>query len=320
MTRHESREPSLHQEDARSYGVDVGRASPEANGKVARAGSGQARRSDPFESQDAEGLLLGGHFRGAEAECRAILGDNYVKLDAQLHKCTVIALIQALFEQKRVKNVDGLIASEYGGVLGAPVEVFEVWFQLQVSLHRYDAACNRGIEYLSANKSKMSQQQYDDFIELLVFHALVELGEHRRALKFLKKNQNLSADKKEAFIRELQRLIAAAEEPAEETSAGAVAEQGAAVNGDGKATESDQRPAEVKSNLASRGFLARVGRMVAALLKRARKYTPVVYTVLLVAVVLLIARRAASAVRFKAIRAEAIKFLSLFFALGPSAV
>mmetsp|Transcript_22893 Transcript_22893/g.36860 ORF Transcript_22893/g.36860 Transcript_22893/m.36860 type:complete len:318 (+) Transcript_22893:116-1069(+) len=296
-------------------------------------------------------LFVPGHFKGAEVECRAILNDSYTKTDKSLQDCTVILCIQAMFEQqKSPKEVDEFVLEQYESFIKTPYQVFAIWFQYKVYRRDLSSACSAGIEYLARNKNALEQWQYDEFIELLVFHCLTELGEYKRALRFLKRNTYLSKSKKTKYIKELQRLIRGEDGDIETAAPSSMHKGKRSLHSKGVDTggieESKKGGAtsassgtqsfgnigkdifESKKNALSqkekqgqgRPALTRWERVMILLrkfLKRLKEVAPVAFALIFVGILLLLMRNAVSSVRFDRLKLEAKRFLSLFFALDP---
>mmetsp|Transcript_27310 Transcript_27310/g.48286 ORF Transcript_27310/g.48286 Transcript_27310/m.48286 type:complete len:334 (-) Transcript_27310:32-1033(-) len=311
-------------------------------------------------------LFTPGHFRGAEAECLGILADSYTKTDLQLQACTVILCIQAMFEQKKpAKQVDHVVMEQYGSLLKAPYQVFAVWFQYKVYHRDLRSACKYGIDYLAENKSKLDQWQYDEFIELLVFHCLTKLGKLKRALQFLKRNTRLSTPNKHKYLKRLTKMISEREGSgsgsgygdvsvdmgpmSNDKSAGQTAAQTAAQSHNSHTTTTLNKQQTTQSHTtqshthASRNqpketndpeiketkispdndISAKSSRwkrlvyIIRKVIKRVKEVAPVAFALVFVGVLLLLMKNAVSAVQFQHLKAEARKFLNLFFALDP---
>mmetsp|Transcript_12966 Transcript_12966/g.31783 ORF Transcript_12966/g.31783 Transcript_12966/m.31783 type:complete len:322 (-) Transcript_12966:242-1207(-) len=301
-------------------------------------------------------LFTPGHFVAAEAECRAILNDSYTKTDKELQACTIILCVQAMFEQKKPpKEVDKFVLEQYGDMLKTPYQVFSIWFQYKLYRRDLRSACDSGIEYLAHNKNVLEQWQYDDFIELLVFHCLTELGEYKRALRFLKRNTFLSHDKKKKYIEDLQRTMHEKAMPTSSSTStkdrvkhsnatsslspekdedaknrnsprtsttGAVADGGVLeTNGVGEVVglngEEKTSALRRKGKHGTRTRLQMFWKKVCFILKRLKQVAPVVFALIFFGILLLLMRNAVGNVKLKRLKVEARKFLSLFFALGP---
>mmetsp|Transcript_11003 Transcript_11003/g.15315 ORF Transcript_11003/g.15315 Transcript_11003/m.15315 type:complete len:320 (+) Transcript_11003:75-1034(+) len=298
-------------------------------------------------------LFVPGHFKGAEAECKAILNDSYTKTDPQLQACTVILCIQAMFEQRRSpKDVDKFVLEQYETMNKAPYQVFAIWFQFKVYRRDLRSAYDAGVDYLMNMKDTLERWQYEEFTELLVFHCLTELGEFKPAMKFLRNNKYLSDAKRNKFIKDLHRLF-------RERSSGDTASSSSSTNpkrltdtpspspdrpdadpemkqnenereeggyngGEGKAISSPPHSTsgEVRSErIRNKGGRPSRWRALLQILhrvsKRMKEIAPVFFAIAFVAVLLVLMRNAVSSVRLDRLKAEAKRFLSLFFALDP---
>jgi len=282
---------------------------------------------------EAEKLFLAGHFQGAEAECKAILSDPYTKTDKQLHAHTAIVSIQAMFELKKsTKEIDGLMLGLYGSIVKMPYEVFSVWFQFKLHQGDLRSALKEGIDYISQNKHLLEQRQYDEFVQHFVFHCLTELGEYKQAMKFLKINTFLSPEKKEEYITELNRILKEKAvdmskfdaEKGREGNGGGHGKDGTSTTkgGDSKdLSKADNGDSKI-TGASNRGAGAtRWQRIILAFdraFKRLKQAAPMVFLLVFVGFLMLLMKNAATTINIDTLRAEAKRFLSLFFALGPN--
>eukprot|EP00465_Bigelowiella_longifila_P004744 CAMPEP_0185259842 /NCGR_PEP_ID=MMETSP1359-20130426/8538_1 /TAXON_ID=552665 /ORGANISM="Bigelowiella longifila, Strain CCMP242" /LENGTH=258 /DNA_ID=CAMNT_0027845887 /DNA_START=326 /DNA_END=1102 /DNA_ORIENTATION=+ len=252
-------------------------------------------------------------------------------------------------QQKSPKEVDEFVLEQYESFINTPYQVFAIWFQYKVYRRDLSSACSAGIEYLARNKNSLEQWQYDEFIELLVFHCLTELGEYKRALRFLKRNTYLSQSKKTKYIKELQRLIRGEDGSTEtaspsSSSKGKKSEHSKGVDAGGI----ESKKGGVTSTASGTGSFGNIGKdifeskkhalfqkekqgqgrpaltrwervmlLLRKLLKRLKEVAPVAFALIFVGILLLLMRNAVSSVRFDRLKLEAKRFLSLFFALDP---
>jgi len=136
---------------------------------------------------------------------RSLLEDYHRCVDGCVCRAGVILCMQALHELKQNKEIDDLVKMYYIQFSRTPCDVFVIWLQLQQANRQHPEICSKIVEYLEEDRSRLrlTNQQYEELVELLVLQGLLPLNQLAHAQRFVQNNVRLSPDCKRTILARL---------------------------------------------------------------------------------------------------------------------
>jgi Tfp pilus assembly major pilin PilA len=128
---------------------------------------------------------------------------------------TVILLIQCYHSTAEYSEIDKLIREYYDSIENLNYNLFLLYINSLISQQQYDSAARYLVKYVEAhtkNESSpylLSNAEYNQLIELLIFHTLIPQGEYTYSIKFLQSTDNrINKAKRQQWIAIINKLKA----------------------------------------------------------------------------------------------------------------
>jgi len=168
----------------------------------------------------AEQAFLLGHFAAAFKQADSILqeylllstGPKRLDIDERppqpgcLLQACLILCVQALVEQGRWYDVDDYVMKYYSCLSKMPYELFALWCLVHSSNGNYEHVSKTCALMLKKMQYRMTAEEYEDIVELLIYRGLVPQLQLEAATEFIKANKKLSVAKKNMILLDLMTL------------------------------------------------------------------------------------------------------------------
>ncbi|KAM9956104.1 hypothetical protein ACTFIW_005960 [Dictyostelium discoideum] len=117
-------------------------------------------------------------------------------------------LIQSLYEVGKPSDALKLVNRFYqDGISNTPINILILSIHLLVYLKSYNESKVIIIEALKRNRNEFKSDQYEQLIELLIFHVMFRMNEINESISLLQNDSYLSDWKKNGFIKALYEMV-----------------------------------------------------------------------------------------------------------------
>ncbi|KAN0023250.1 hypothetical protein ACTFIU_011417 [Dictyostelium citrinum] len=117
-------------------------------------------------------------------------------------------LIQSLYELGKPSDALKLVNRFYqDGISNTPINILILSIHLLVYLKSYNESKVIIIEALKRNRNEFKSDQYEQLIELLIFHVMFRMNEINESISLLENDIYLSDWKKNGFIKALYEMV-----------------------------------------------------------------------------------------------------------------
>ncbi|KAN0025012.1 hypothetical protein ACTFIV_009423 [Dictyostelium citrinum] len=117
-------------------------------------------------------------------------------------------LIQSLYELGKPSDALKLVNRFYqDGISNTPINILILSIHLLVYLKSYNESKVIIIEALKRNRNEFKSDQYEQLIELLIFHVMFRINEINESISLLENDIYLSDWKKNGFIKALYEMV-----------------------------------------------------------------------------------------------------------------